>query len=52
MWEEEPLMALTQAGEIMAFKHKGFWQCMDTLREKQLLNKLWDSQKAPWKCWN
>ena len=35
----------------MAYKHEGFWQCMDTLRDKYLLNNLWDSGKAPWKTW-
>lgn len=52
MWEEEPMRAITQDKQLMAYKHRGFWQCMDTLREKQLLNKLWDEGKAPWKCWN
>ncbi len=52
MWEEEPMIKLTKAGEVMGYKHHGFWQCMDTLREKQLLNKLWDQGRAPWKCWS
>ncbi len=52
MWEQEPMNKLAQQSEVMAYKHKGFWQCMDTLREKQLLNKLWDEGRAPWKCWN
>ena len=38
-------------GELMAFRHAGFWQPMDTLREKRLLEELWQSGKAPWKCW-
>jgi len=50
-WEGEPLARLSQIGEMMAFEHKGFWQPMDTLREKNLLEDLWTSGKAPWKCW-
>lgn len=50
-WEGEPLAQLSQQGELMAFEHQGFWQPMDTLREKNLLEELWDSGKAPWKAW-
>jgi glucose-1-phosphate cytidylyltransferase len=50
-WEGEPLVRLAQKGEMMAFDHQGFWQPMDTLREKNLLEELWESGKAPWKCW-
>jgi len=50
-WEREPLDGLANDGELVAFKHDGFWQPMDTLREKNLLNELWDSGKAPWKIW-
>ena len=50
-WEEEPLSGLAADDELVAFKHDGFWQPMDTLREKNLLNDLWDSGKAPWKVW-
>jgi glucose-1-phosphate cytidylyltransferase len=50
-WEGEPLTHLAAAGELMAFEHKGFWQPMDTLREKTLLESLWNSGKAPWKVW-
>jgi glucose-1-phosphate cytidylyltransferase len=50
-WEAEPLTGLAADGELMAFTHKGFWQPMDTLREKMLLESLWDSGKAPWKRW-
>jgi len=50
-WEREPLDGLAKDGELVAFKHDGFWQPMDTLREKNLLNELWDSGKAPWKIW-
>ena len=47
--EREPLERLAQDGQLMAYQHNGFWQPMDTLRDKQLLEKLWDSGKAPWK---
>lgn len=50
-WEGEPLTQLAAAGQLMAFEHKGFWQPMDTLREKNLLEELWASGKAPWKNW-
>ena len=50
-WEAEPLTGLAQDGELMAFAHTGFWQPMDTLREKNLLEELWQSGRAPWKRW-
>ena len=50
-WECEPLAQLTAKGELMAFEHTGFWQPMDTLREKNLLQELWANGKAPWKIW-
>ena len=50
-WEAEPLSGLAADGELMAFEHTGFWQPMDTLREKNLLEDLWQSGKAPWKVW-
>lgn len=50
-WEAAPLTRLAQKGEMMAFQHHGFWQPMDTLREKTLLEELWTSGKAPWKNW-
>jgi len=50
-WEGEPLARLAELGEIMAFEHHGFWQPMDTLREKNLLEELWASGSAPWKNW-
>ena len=49
--ERGPLETLASRGELVAFKHEGFWQPMDTLREKQLLEQLWESGKAPWKVW-
>ncbi len=50
-FEREPLTALAHDGELSAFRHSGFWQPMDTLRDKQLLEELWASGKAPWKRW-
>jgi glucose-1-phosphate cytidylyltransferase len=50
-WEADPLIGLAADGELMAFPHKGFWQPMDTLREKTLLESLWESGRAPWKVW-
>lgn len=50
-WEGGPLQLLAQQGELMAFEHTGFWQPMDTLRDKNQLEELWVSGKAPWKCW-
>ena len=49
--EKEPMRALAAAGELKSFYHKGFWQCMDTKREKDLLEKLWAAGNAPWKVW-
>jgi len=50
-WEEEPIKNITKDGELAAYKHPGFWQPMDTLAEKKLLNELYDNNKAPWKSW-
>ncbi len=50
-WEGEPLRQLAERGELVAFEHQGFWQPMDTLREKNVLEELWDSGRAPWKIW-
>jgi glucose-1-phosphate cytidylyltransferase len=50
-WEQEPLRNLASDGQLNAYKHFGFWQPMDTLRDKKLLDDLWDAGKAPWKCW-
>jgi glucose-1-phosphate cytidylyltransferase len=49
--EKQPMLMLTKKKELSAFKHNGFWQCMDTLNDKNYLEKLWDSGKAPWKNW-
>jgi glucose-1-phosphate cytidylyltransferase len=51
IWEREPLERLAQEGELAAFRHNGFWQPMDTLRDKVHLEELWESGKAPWKIW-
>jgi len=51
-WEGKPLTQLADKGQMMAYEHKGFWQPMDTLRDKQHLEELWKSGKAPWKIWN
>ena len=50
-WEREPLERLAEEGQLVAYCHDGFWQCMDTLRDVRLLNSLWESGKAPWKVW-
>lgn len=50
-WEAQPLTKLASDGEMMAFEHHGFWQPMDTLRDKTYLEQLWDSGRAPWKIW-
>ena len=52
VWEQQPLQRLAEDGELMAFEHQGFWQPMDTLRDKHLLEELWASGKAPWKKWD
>jgi glucose-1-phosphate cytidylyltransferase len=49
--EKAPLERVAKEGQLMAYKHKGFWQCMDTVREKEALEKLWSSGEAPWKLW-
>lgn len=51
MWEHAPLERLAAEGQLMAYKHDSFWQCMDTLREKHVLEQLWQSGNAPWKLW-
>jgi len=52
IWEQEPLMGLAEDGELMAYVHEGFWQPMDTLRDKIHLEELWQSGNAPWKKWD
>lgn len=51
-WEKEPLEQLAKDGQLMAYKHTSFWQCMDTLREKHILETLWQGGNAPWKLWS
>ena len=51
VFEHEPLERLAQDGQLAAYRHAGFWQCMDTLRDVRLLEGLWQSEKAPWKMW-
>ena len=50
-FEKEPLEEMANIGELMAYKHDGFWKCMDTKRDHEQLEKLWDSGQAPWKVW-
>jgi glucose-1-phosphate cytidylyltransferase len=50
-WERDPVERLAHDGQLMGFKHYGFWSCMDTLREKNYLDEMWRSGKAPWKMW-
>ena len=49
--EGKPLENLAFEGQLMGYQHDGFWQCMDTLRDKQLLEELWNTNKAKWKVW-
>jgi glucose-1-phosphate cytidylyltransferase len=51
VWEQEPLARLAREGQLSAYLHEGFWQPMDTLRDKRHLEELWDSGRAPWKSW-
>ena len=51
MFERAPMERLAEDGQLMCYCHEGFWQCMDTLRDKQKLDSLWESGKAPWKLW-
>lgn len=51
MWEELPLEKLTESNQLMAYKHQGFWRCMDALRDKHILEDLWASNEAKWKIW-
>lgn len=51
VWEREPMERLANDGQLMAYRHRSFWQCMDTLREKHILESFWQSGQAPWKIW-
>jgi glucose-1-phosphate cytidylyltransferase len=50
-WERQPLERLAAEGELAIYRHEGFWRPMDTLRDKQKLESLWETGKAPWKTW-
>lgn len=52
IWEQEPMNELIRLDQLRAYRHDGFWQPMDTLRDKKQLEALWAGGKAPWKCWN
>jgi len=52
IWENEPLKELSARGELIAYRHHGFWKPMDTLSDKNALEKLWYNGKAPWKVWD
>lgn len=52
VFEKDPLQRLSSEGQLMAYRHDGFWKCMDTQREKQQLEQMWASGKAPWKTWD
>ena len=51
IWERDPIVRLAQDRQLIGYRHHGFWSCMDTLKEKHLLDDLWDTGKAPWKIW-
>lgn len=51
VWERDPIERLAKDGQLMGYRHYGFWSCMDTLKEKNYLEELWGSGKAPWKIW-
>lgn len=52
VFEQIPMMKLADQGELMSYRHEGFWQCMDSMRERELLEKMWRTGKAPWKIWD
>ena len=52
IFEQAPLEKLAEEGQLMSYRHRGFWQCMDTMREKIQLENLWSHGKAPWKVWD
>lgn len=51
IFETTPLERLAAEGQLMSYRHDGYWQCMDSMREKMMLEELWESGKAPWKIW-
>lgn len=52
IWERDPIKSLARDDQLMGYRHDGFWSCMDTLKEKNMLEDLWNSNKAPWKIWS
>lgn len=52
IWERDPVERLARDGQLMGYQHNGFWSCMDTLKEKNMLEELWSSGKSPWKIWS
>ncbi|MEX2541132.1 MAG: glucose-1-phosphate cytidylyltransferase [Trueperaceae bacterium] len=52
VWEKDPVEKLVQDGQMMAYRHRGFWSCMDTLKERNMLEELWESGQAPWRVWD
>ena len=52
VFEKVALEELAKEGELMSFRHKGFWQCMDSVRERDILKKMWETGRAPWKKWD
>lgn len=52
IWEKAPMETLAKQGQLMAYRHDGFWMAMDTLRDKRALEEMWDAKKAPWAVWN
>jgi glucose-1-phosphate cytidylyltransferase len=51
VWEQEPMRALARESQLACYRHEGFWQAMDTLRDRNQLERLWDSGEAPWRIW-
>jgi glucose-1-phosphate cytidylyltransferase len=51
VWERDPVEQLVNEGQIMGYRHFSFWSCMDTLKEKNYLEELWNKDRAPWKIW-
>ena len=51
VWEQEPLRRLAREGQLMSYRHTGFWHAMDTLRDRTTLEELWQSGHAPWRTW-
>ncbi|MGH8500589.1 MAG: glucose-1-phosphate cytidylyltransferase, partial [Methylococcales bacterium] len=51
VWEQEPLTRLAHEGQLSAYRHPGFWHCLDTLRDKHVLEQAWESGDPPWKVW-